>query len=364
MVEQVLYELILYGITIIQMLCVIELFLERMRITFIKVVYSAVILIGAYFILSYLNMQSIYAGVSGMVLGCILYKGKILHKSLCIFLGFGINLISELISHVFVDQVIKEIILSDKWENLILQLGSMTLTVTFVIILRNKDFLSKNKKEFGGASRREIITFNMLSFSSFGLIFLGVLSYLGYTKVVHNETLLLGIIGVTILLYLSLLSIIDYGARAEYYRRLNQVIENQLNQQLAYYERLEEVNQETRAIKHDIKNHMLVIGELLEAEEIDELKRYVVDITHSIVINKNVIQTGNSIADAVLNEKYWIACDNKINMTIDVQLTKHMKIASVDLCTILANSIDNAIEEENQYKKGIIKLKEELSSVT
>lgn len=340
-----LYALILQVIMIIQLVCMVDLFLEKQKVTFKKAFWYILSLLGVYVIaLPHFNEVDFYIGINSIILCCMVYNGKILHKSLCILVSLGIISATEMLNQAFIDQFMKGYFPSDKWERLILQLGSMILVLVFIIILKGKRLFKGNKQAYELMRKREVIILSLPAVFSISIACMGIFIYAGSIQVAHNKIFLCIVMAGAVLLDLSLIVIINHSMRIDYYKKLNQVIEAQLNKQLAYYERLEEVNSETRAIKHDVRNHMLVINDLLKNGEIDELKRYVADMTQSVIINTKFIQTGNPIADAILNEKYRIACDNKIDMHVDFKLSKEMSIDAIDLCTILSNSIDNAIE--------------------
>lgn len=130
----------------------------------------------------------------------------------------------------------------------------------------------------------------------------------------------------------------------EYYQKVNLIMREQMKKQLAYYKRLEEVNKETRAIKHDMHNHLLAMEGLLEDNKQNDLKLYISNIRDTIKNTKKIFHTGNSIVDAIINEKYVIALEHHISMIIQLSIPHTISINVVDLCTIVANSIDNAIE--------------------
>lgn len=340
-----LYEVVAQVVLIIPFIYIVDLFLDRQKLTIKKILLGLLVWAGLYAVLlQYFKDVSFYMIVNCIVVCCILYKGKTLHKSLCIVVAFGLNAISEMITQAFIDQFMRDYMPGKRGGKLILQLGSMILVLVFVIILKNKNFLRKNKRAYETMPKREIIALSILALFSIAIVCVGMFIYSGTIEGANNTVFLSIIMVGAVVLDLSLLVIIDHSVRVDYYKKLNQMIEEQLSKQLTYYERLEEVNQETRAIKHDMRNHMLVISDLVENGEADELKKYVAGITESAVTNERLIQTGNPIADAILNEKYHIARGQKINISADLQLSKEMNIEAADLCAILSNSIDNAIE--------------------
>lgn len=56
------------------------------------------------------------------------------------------------------------------------------------------------------------------------------------------------------------------------------------------------------------------------------------------------IRTGNTMADAILNSKVSLAKANSINVQVDAHIPVKLKISEIDLCCILGNLFDNAID--------------------
>ena len=57
-----------------------------------------------------------------------------------------------------------------------------------------------------------------------------------------------------------------------------------------------------------------------------------------------VVKNGNAMADAILNSKISLAEDNDIKVTVDANIPVKLKMSELDLCVIIGNLFDNAIE--------------------
>ncbi len=117
----------------------------------------------------------------------------------------------------------------------------------------------------------------------------------------------------------------------------------QLNEQHENYERMLASDQQLREFRHDYKNHMLVVTALLNAGKNEEAAEYLETIKITSGVQKRQISTGNFVADAMLNNKNALAEELGIRMTFTGTIPEK-GIASSDLCTILGNLVDNAIE--------------------
>ncbi|WP_162145051.1 sensor histidine kinase [Cellulosilyticum lentocellum] len=121
-------------------------------------------------------------------------------------------------------------------------------------------------------------------------------------------------------------------------------MQEQFKMQFNHYKQLEEINGETRALKHDMKNHMLCLKALLDNYKNDEAVRYLADITDQIEALNMKINTGDTIIDAVLQQKYKEAQKNKTILEIEGRFVGKLPLEPIDKCTIIANALDNALE--------------------
>lgn len=116
----------------------------------------------------------------------------------------------------------------------------------------------------------------------------------------------------------------------------------QLDLQAKHYEELAQKNQDIRRFRHDYKNNMFALSILLEEEKYEEAKKYISDLSFTIKETENKYSTGNHLADAILSNKADEARKNNIEISFEGTVPTE-KISNSDLCTILSNSLDNAI---------------------
>ncbi|MCX7714500.1 MAG: GHKL domain-containing protein [Clostridia bacterium] len=121
-------------------------------------------------------------------------------------------------------------------------------------------------------------------------------------------------------------------------------LEQQINYQLEHYKSLELSQTKTNKLRHDMKNHLLCIKGLIDGNNPDEATKYIKSIFDLMADNKNEINTGNHVFDCLLNSKIALAANNNINVDKDIKVPPKMNIEPVDICVILGNALDNAIE--------------------
>lgn len=112
----------------------------------------------------------------------------------------------------------------------------------------------------------------------------------------------------------------------------------------ANYQGLQKAYDTNRMLQHDNKNHMLAMYELIKENKNEEALNY---IDKWMALSKNFLAeicSGNEIIDIIVNSKVNEAKEKHINFEYDVELVGNIQIEDVDMCALLANLMDNAIE--------------------
>lgn len=157
----------------------------------------------------------------------------------------------------------------------------------------------------------------------------------------NNITKLMTILCITINIII-IISLIASTVLKTYYKQISNVLEEQIDSELEYYERIGNLNTELREFKHDYRNHMLCIQALINDKQYDDLSEYVSQITNSKVVSAKSFISGNKIADIILSDKNKKAEEAGCQISFFGEISE--KIPSRDVCIILSNSLDNAIE--------------------
>lgn len=130
----------------------------------------------------------------------------------------------------------------------------------------------------------------------------------------------------------------------EDYKRImeRQLMNQQLNRQREYYEELAARVEETRKIRHDFKNHLMVIRGFVMRNDTEGLLHYCEDLEVPGVKNPSIPYTGNVAADGVLYHYTGLAREQGIECHMTGSFGK-LGIADMDLCVLLGNALDNAV---------------------
>lgn len=143
-------------------------------------------------------------------------------------------------------------------------------------------------------------------------------------------------------IFLAML-ITNFVVTHKFYKRNAEINESLLQAQTKYYESIEANTKNMSKLRHDYKNHLTVMSLLLEGGEVDKAKEYINEISEGLSAATPLVHTGNTIADAIISDKIKKATDLGIRINIDGAFSyKDMK--PIDICSILGNILDNAIE--------------------
>lgn len=149
-------------------------------------------------------------------------------------------------------------------------------------------------------------------------------------------------IALSLCVFVTLFSLLFSVVSKKYYSDINKLLEKQIATQISYYEDREKSYAGIRRFKHDYVNHINSIRSLLKAERYDEILEYLGNITTILPSDKLLFNTGNFISDAILSDKQ--SSITKENIMLQFEGTIPTLINGTDLCIILGNAVDNAIE--------------------
>lgn len=107
------------------------------------------------------------------------------------------------------------------------------------------------------------------------------------------------------------------------------------------------LHESARKLKHDMKNHLMVIASYLQENNPDEAKRYLSKILDKLNRMYSYIETGNSLLSHIINAKFSLANQNGIELKANIENLSFDQMESVDFSVVLSNLLDNAIEAES-----------------
>ncbi len=111
-----------------------------------------------------------------------------------------------------------------------------------------------------------------------------------------------------------------------------------------HYAEVENMYRQMRGWRHDYRNHIQTMKIYAASGDTEAIMRYLDLLDTELATLDTVIKTGNAMADAILNSKISLARSKDIAVKIDAHIPVTLSISPLDLCAVLGNLFDNAIE--------------------
>lgn len=141
----------------------------------------------------------------------------------------------------------------------------------------------------------------------------------------------------------------------EYQQLQEELSERELQKEAVYA-----LHQSGRKLKHDMKNHFMVLSSYLASENYEKAKAYSSEILDKLNAMHSYIETGNTLLNHIINEKFQYARSKEhgIEIKAEIENLSFAVMNSMDFTALLSNMLDNAIEaslkeEENNRKLAL-----------
>lgn len=140
------------------------------------------------------------------------------------------------------------------------------------------------------------------------------------------------------------------GERAELEKR-NMVYQSQVEAYRVQISEREETMKEFRRLKHDMKNHLIYIDELIRQKKSEDARSYLEELLQSRGLSyQGVVNSGNFLVDGLINYKVPYMRSLHIDFQAEVTIPSELEIPEDNLCIIIGNLLDNAIEGTQKCK--------------
>jgi sensor histidine kinase regulating citrate/malate metabolism len=224
---------------------------------------------------------------------------------------------------------------------------SATLLIVVILMI---DELLRHKNP---AAQRFVIP-------TFVIIFFALLSFLNYEiRFVESIIIIFQIGAFVYAVQLSLIAVKYVGdatkvlsEKAITDMRLESMT-RQIALQRARYDRLVHNSEQIRAMRHDLRHQLTVLGGLSEAGDFDDLKRYIQELTAGIPHVVADIYCENYAVNAVAGYYIDLAQSENVNVEYKFDIPEETgRVLAVDLCIIVGNLLDNAIDALRRLEQG------------
>lgn len=110
-----------------------------------------------------------------------------------------------------------------------------------------------------------------------------------------------------------------------------------------HFEEVQSIYDKMRGWRHDYHNHIQALLALVGDDE--RTRDYLWKLNKDLTEVDTVVKTGNVTVDAILNSKLTLIKSKDIPVDAVAKVPDDLKISEIDLCAIIGNLLDNAIEE-------------------
>ncbi len=111
-----------------------------------------------------------------------------------------------------------------------------------------------------------------------------------------------------------------------------------------HYREVDNMYRQIRGWRHDYRSHIQTMKAYAASGDLEAVRKYLDLLDEDLTTVDTVIKTGNPVTDAILNSKISLAKAKGIEVVADAHIPVKLKSSEIDLCCILGNLFDNAIE--------------------
>ena len=111
-----------------------------------------------------------------------------------------------------------------------------------------------------------------------------------------------------------------------------------------HYQEVENMYRQMRGWRHDYRNHIQTMKVLASSGDLEGIRSYLDRLDTDLNTVDLAVKTGNAMADAILNSKISLAKSRDIPVQVDAHIPVRLKMSELDLCCVIGNLFDNAIE--------------------
>ena len=129
-----------------------------------------------------------------------------------------------------------------------------------------------------------------------------------------------------------------------YFNMLSEQHKNFLEAELAASKQFREAQEETRAFRHDVQNNLSVVSMLMSEGKYEEAEQFINEMHTRVSALSPKIVTGDEMLDSLIASKMGKITEAGIQFRIDGVADGGIGWKAIDICTVFANALDNAIE--------------------
>ncbi|MFT4146795.1 MAG: GHKL domain-containing protein [Mobilitalea sp.] len=289
---------------------------------------------------SYLFIGTIVTISYCFITTIILNKNPLLQKVILVFVFSAILAITDLIMLILLKVFINQP-LTDALQNInsiyIIFICKLLTVLLFESIIKNR-------------TRKPFIQYSYLSEISI-IIFLNLILLLMTIYIFnYKKSMVQDLDFIILFVFVTVLTITIYAILIiiQLEKKSKQQMETKLKlQQFELEMQLKDdiiyMSDKLRKLRHDMNNHFSIIKAFLFSKKYEDLEEYINSIYEDVELANELVLTSNKALSIMINTKKSIAKNKNIEFS-SMLLHSDINILDKDMCTLIGNLLDNAIE--------------------
>lgn len=288
--------------------------------------------------------------IAAIIYPFFLFKDRYTKRIFCVLFSYLLYMISELLVLFLLSFCLKldtsSLVSSTLYQSIGSFLADLLLLSIVEIIIRSK----KNKPSVIDNFRVEL-----LFIVGINVLFITVLSGLFY----YNNLFLTVNTAINLMLFsTALISIIASFTLYKVSKKSEELMQTNLKMQQIemenkLMENIADVVNNLRNLRHDMNNHLGILQGLLSLGEYKESTQYLDSLLQDLKIANNVVLVDNKFLSILMNSKISKALALNIPIETNIHVST-FPLSDKDLCALIGNILENAIEAAAQTDQPYI----------
>lgn len=121
-------------------------------------------------------------------------------------------------------------------------------------------------------------------------------------------------------------------------------------------ERDKQLHENIRSMRHEMKNHLVLMQLLIAQKEYDKLDKYFEELCGTQYSVLTTVCSGNTVIDTLLNNAISTFNIDNIKLEIFINITRSLNISDTDLCSLISNLLSNARKAALRSKTPLVSI--------
>lgn len=274
----------------------------------------------------------------------ILFRGKTSNKIVVVSIYFILNFIIELLSAALLILTTKctldQLYSFSNYRIAGMVISKLSLYVAVKVYL----LFQKKKLRLGHHHNLALILFMFLLNVTLIIVTISMMNSMDLSGDIQTGYFLIFSLGIALLYIVSLVLFEMIQQQWEQQNQMELLLKHNKMEQ-KYVKDTTQLIEQYRRLRHDYIHHIGCMSMLLETHDYDELKQYFQRFQESTQnIGFPLVVTPNKTISALLHHKIQLAQGKNIQTNVDIKIFQEGYSCDLDICTVLGNLLDNAIE--------------------